>query len=382
MKILFTGGGTGGHIFPIIALAREIRKMSFGEGFEFCYIGPKDDFSQILFSQEDIKVKIILAGKARRYLNPKSALMNFIDIFFKIPLGFLQAFFYVFFEVPDMIFSKGGYGSLGPVIAGWILQTPIFLHESDICPGLSNKILSHFAIEIFTSFRKTEYFPPDKLVLTGNPIRKEILQGSAKEAEKIFDLTGEKPVILILGGSQGAQKINDTIFNILARLLLDFEIIHQAGDKNFEQLRKEQNVILTQSLKRYYHLRPFLKEQDLKDAYAKADFIISRAGAGTIFEIAALGKPSILIPLSGAAQNHQSKNAYTFAERGGCLVIEEANLSPNFLLERLQYLMSRQGELEKMKKAALEFAKPKAAKVIAEYITYYLTKPEMPKKKI
>ena len=379
MKILFTGGGTGGHIFPIIAIVRKIRKIYINKkGSEkelrFFYLGPKDDFSLMLLSKENIEVKIISSGKIRRYVNWKSILENFIDIFLKIPMGIIQSFFYIFLLSPDIIFSKGGYGSIPVVISGWIFQTPIFLHESDATPGLANKILSKFSKKIFTSFPKTEYLSPQKIISVGNPIREEILEGSKEKGEKLFKLSKEKPVILILGGSQGAERINNLLLTILPKILAEFEIIHQCGQKNFNQVKAEAKVMLekNKNLEKFYHPFPFLKERELKHAYKISDLIVSRAGSGSIFEIAALGKPSILIPLPEAAQNHQIKNAYAFAENGAAVVIEEANLSPYFFLEKLKHLFSHPEELEKMSRKAKEFARPEAAQALAEYILDYL----------
>jgi UDP-N-acetylglucosamine--N-acetylmuramyl-(pentapeptide) pyrophosphoryl-undecaprenol N-acetylglucosamine transferase len=371
MKIVFTGGGTGGHIFPIIAIVRELRKIS--KDFQFFYIGPRDEFAQTFLSHEDVKVKWIICGKFRRYFNLKSFFQNLID-FFKIPIGILQSFFYLFFLNPDLIFSKGGYGSLPVVISGWILGIPIFLHESDIVPGLVNRFLAKFALEIFVSFPRTLYFPQDKMVVVGNPIRLELLKGNKKEAIEYFKITGEKPVILILGGSQGAQRINDKILTILNELLENFELIHQTGVKNFKEVEMETEAIMKKELKKYYHPFPFLKEEELKRAYAICDLIVARAGSGTIFEIAALGKPSILIPLPESAQDHQLKNAYSFFENKATIVIEEKNFTPGFFLERLKYLFSHPEELEKMAKAAKDFSRPLAAKVIAHYIFEFLTK--------
>ena len=373
MKILFTGGGTGGHIFPIIAIAREIRKLSPKE-VEFFYLGPKDPFGEIFLSQEDIKAKTIFSGKIRRYFNLKSFFENLVDILFKIPIGIFQAFFYIFFLAPDLIFSKGGFGSLPGVISGWLLRVPIFLHESDSFPGMGNLFLARFSLEIFVSFPRTLYFPQGKMILVGNPIRRELLEGSKEEAQDFFKLSGGKPVILILGGSQGAQRINDKILEILPEILKDFELIHQSGEKNFAQVKAEAEVILTKDLKKYYHLFPFLKEEELKKAYAVSDLIVSRAGSGSIFEIAALEKPSILIPLPEAAQNHQLENAYKYAQNGAAIVLEEENFTSRFFLEKLKYLFSHPEELEKMSLAAKEFSKPMAAKIIAEYIVSYLTK--------
>ncbi len=369
MKILFTGGGTAGHIFPIIAIVREIRRNYPYGGFEFYYIGPKDKFAANLFSKEGIEVKTILAGKIRRYFSFK----NIIDIF-KFPIEFLQAFYQIFVISPDVIFSKGGYGSIAASISGWILMVPIFLHESDISPGLANRIVSKFALEIFISFpvQKTKYFPVKKMLSVGNPLRKEILDGSKEEAKKLFKLTEEQPIILILGGSQGAQRINDILLTILPEILRNFEIIHQTGQRNFEQVKNEAEIIVTKDFKKYYHPFPFLNEEELPHAYQAADLIISRAGAGSIFEIAAIGKPAILVPLPEAAQNHQVKNAYVFAENGAALVIEEANFTPHFILERIKHLFSQPEKLKEMAERTKEFSRPEAAKIIAEYIVTYL----------
>jgi len=375
MKILFTGGGTAGHIFPIIAISREIKKVHPRQDFQFFYIGPKDEFSQNLLSQEGIVVKTILAGKIRRYFGFLSFFQNLIDIFVKFPIGFLQSLFYIFVISPDLIFSKGGSGSLAVVVAGWLFLTPIFLHESDIVPGLANRLVSKFALEIFVSFpaEKTKYFSPKKMISVGNPLRIEILEGEKEKAKELFNLSGEKPVILILGGSQGSQRINDVLLAILPEFLENFELIHQTGRKNFKEIEAEAKIVVKKELLKYYHPLPFLEEEELKQAYAICDLICSRAGSGSIFETAAVGKPSISIPLPESAQNHQVGNAYAYADRGACLVIEEANLTPHFFLERLKYLFSQPQKLKEIAESAKSFSKPQSAKIIAEYIISYLT---------
>jgi len=368
MKVLFTGGGTGGHVFPIIALSRELRRIQGKGKVQFFYLGPQDDFASAFLSQEGIKVDTVLAGKIRRYWDLKSLFQNLVDVFIKVPVGVLQSFSRIFFLSPDVVFSKGGFGSVPVAIAAWILQVPIILHESDITPGLANKFLSGFAAIIFVSFPKTEYFKPEKMFIMGNPIRRELLEGSKKEAEEAFDLKLEKPVLLITGGSQGSQRINDKILEILPRLLERFEIIHQVGIHNLEQVKAEARVVISKESEKEYHLFPFFKEEELRKAYHAADFIISRAGSGSIFEIAAVGKPSILIPIPESAQSHQVKNAYSYAEGGAALVLEEGNFTPRFFLEKLKYLFAHPDELRKMEKAARKFARPQAAENIAEYI--------------
>jgi len=370
MKILFTGGGTAGHIFPIVAIVQEIKKSNPDSDFQFFYIGPKDEFAEKLFSEEGIEVKTIFAGKIRRYFS----FQNIIDLFLKTPLGFFQAFYYIFVISPDLIFSKGGYGSIPVIIAGWMLMTPIFIHESDVVPGLANKIASRFALEIFCAFpvEQTSYFPAEKMISVGNPLREAILIKPKEDPKKLLKLTGEKPVIFIVGGSQGAQRINDRLLADLSDFLKNFEIIHQTGQKNFEQVKKEAEAVVDKNLKKYYHPFPFLNEIELSAALRAADLIISRAGAGIIFEIAAVGKPSILVPLEGSAQDHQVRNAYAFAQNGAAVVMEEANFRTHFLLETIKQLLSQLRKLKKMAEAAKRFSRPQAARIIAEYIIAYL----------
>jgi len=372
MKILFTGGGSGGHVLPIIAIAREIRKFSIKKDLEFFYIGPKDGFGSLLLSQEDIKIKNIVAGKIRRYVDKKSLFENFIDVAFKIPFGIMQSFFYIFFLTPELIFSKGGFGSVPVVLAGWLLRVPVFIHESDSIPGLANKFLAKFSTKIFTSFPRTTEFDEKKMTLIGNPIRKEVLGGTKEKAIEIFKLTEKKPVILVLGGSQGAERVNDLFLELLPEIIQEFEIIHQCGENNFERVNSESKVLLKEFMQKYYHPFPFLKEKELKNAYAACDIIISRAGSGSIFEIAAVGKPSILIPLPESAQNHQVNNAYIYAKSGAAIVMETANFTPHFFFEQLKILFENPEKLKEMGEATKKFAKPEAAKDIARYILSYL----------
>ncbi len=378
IKILFTGGGTGGHIYPIIAIKKEFEFIPSKNLLDFFYIGPKDSFAKDLLVKENIKSKIILAGKIRRYISLKNILQNFVDVFIKMPIGFFQTFWHIFFLAPDIIISKGGYGSLSVVICGWILRVPIFLHESDVIAGAVNRISAKFSLEIFVSFpiKKIKGLSRKKIISVGNPIRNEILKGFMnKDKQKAIEelaITGEKPVILILGGSQGAQRINDKILDILPEFLKDFEIIHQSGAKNFEQTRAEAKMIISKELEKYYHIFPFLNEKDLINSYICSDLIVSRAGAGSIFEIAAIAKPSILIPLPESAQNHQIKNSYVYADTGASIVIEESNFTPHFFLGKLKYLFSNSEKMSIMSENAKKFSKPKAGNIIAQYLIEYL----------
>lgn len=375
MKILFTGGGTGGHVFPIVAIVREMRRIypkkpvsGQGGDLEFYYLGPKDDFGLILLSQEDFIIKTIVSGKLRRYFSWQ----NFVDIIFKIPFGVVQSFFLLLVIRPDLVFSKGGSGSIAVTYSAKFLKIPVFLHESDVVPGLSNQTTAKWAKKIFISFEKTEYFDPNRTTLTGNPIRKEILEGDKEMAGEVFNLTFSKPIFLIMGGSQGAEAINDFTLRVLNELLKDYEIIHVTGGQNFKEMQAEAQVVMDKDLDRYYHPIGFLDEEKTKHAYKAADLIISRSGSGSIFEIAAVGKPSILIPLPSAAGDHQSKNAYFYSQSGSSIVVEQENLTPNFFMENIQLLFLHPEKLEEMKQAALAFAKPLAARAVAREILEFL----------
>ncbi len=372
MKILFAGGGTGGHILPIIAVARELKRSYPGKDIELYYMGPEDKFGDILLSQEGIKPFTVEAGKLRRYKGFSAFFQNLRDIFFVAPLGILKSFKILFFLSPDLIFSKGGYGAIPATVAGKLLRIPIFLHESDIIPGKANLTAQKFALEIFTSFPFTQHFSPKKILLVGNPIRTRLLSGSREEAIQLFQLVGDKPILLVMGGSQGAQRINDMLLFILEEALSQFEIIHQTGKANFQIVEQEAKVVVSETNLPYYHPVPFLNENEIRHAYAAAEFIVSRAGSGSIFEIAALGKPSMLIPLPESAQNHQVENAYAYANTGAAIVLEEANMKPHFFLERVNSIIFDPMETQRMREAAFRFAKPDAARIIADYLLAYL----------
>lgn len=368
MKLLFTGGGTGGHIVPIIAIAREIRRIYPKSGLEFYYLGPKDELGLILLSQEDFVIKTIISGKIRRYFSFK----NVIDILFKIPFGVMQSFFLLLKIKPDLVFSKGGSGSISVAFSAKVLKIPLFVHESDKVPGRSNQMASKWAKKIFTSFTKTEYFKPEDVTVVGTPIKKEMLEGDANKAAELFNLTFTKPIFLIMGGSQGAEAINDFVLLTLNDLLKNYELIHITGRENLKEVEAEAQIVINKDLERYYHPTGFLGEGELKHAYKAADLIISRAGSGSIFEIAAVGKPCILIPLPSSAGDHQAKNAYAYADTGAAIVIEQNNLRPNFFLEKIQLLFLHQEKLEQMKQQSLAFAKPLAARAVAREILEFL----------
>lgn len=368
MKILFTGGGTGGHVMPLIAIIRELRRMSSQDSLDLFYIGPKDEFAEILLRQEDVKINTIPGGKFRRYFS----LQTIIDFVWKIPLDFIKSFYLILKIKPALVFSKGGSGSVAVCYVAKFFKIPVFIHESDVVPGLSNRIASKWARKIFISFPKTEFFDLEKVILTGNPIRTELLEGQTQMAKDLFNISMEKPVILFWGASQGSEFINDFVLDILPELLKNFEIIHITGKSNLKQIEAESEIVVARDLEKYYHVLGFLGEQELKTVYSVVDFFVSRSGASSIFEIAAIGKPSILVPLPSSAGNHQAKNAYSYADTGAGIVMEQSNLTPNFFLDKINFLFSHPNLLEDMKTSALRFSKPLAAKAIAREIIEFL----------
>lgn len=370
MKIVFTGGGTGGHIFPIIAIVRELRKIV--PLAKIYYLGPKDPFAKKHLSREGVINFFVLSGKIRRYIDPQSFFLNIFDLLVRIPLGFLQSFFYLLVLNPDLVFSKGGYGSLPVVLASKILFIPVFLHESDSVPGLANRLLAKLANEVFVSFPETSNFAKNRLILVGNPIRSSIFGGKKEEAISYFKLSPDRPTILILGGSQGAQRLNEKILSFLPHLLKKYQLIHQCGEKDFKTVERESKVMVKPDLLNFYHPFSFLEEEELIKAYAAADLVVSRAGSGAIFEILALGKPAIFIPLPESAQEHQLKNAYFLAKYQACLVIEEENLIMNLFLQKLEELFSLPEKLKNLSENAKALSKPRAAFVLAKYIVEYL----------
>lgn len=371
IRILLTGGGSGGHIYPLLAVVQRLKKIAVEKSLdlEFYYLGPVDEFSSILVSA-DVKLSPIVAGKVRRYFS----FQNFLDIP-KFFISLVQSLVKVYLIMPDVIFSKGGTGALPVVFAGWFYRIPVIIHESDAIPGLTNLLSAYFAKRIAVSFEVAlKYFDPQKSAWTGTPIRENLLsdiplQESAKE-ELGFD--PKKPLTLVIGSSQGSKRINEFIIENLVELIARTQILHQTGRANFLETEKLARVALmdaplTDEVKHRYQAVPYL-EDNLKTALAAADLVISRASSGAINEISAFGKPAILIPLSESANDHQRKNAYEFAKLGGAIVIEEDNLLPKIFVSQVDKILKNSEISEKMKIASASFFKNMAAEIIAQEI--------------
>ena len=313
-RIVLTGGGTAGHVTPNIALIPSLQK----EGYEIHYIGSYDGIERKLIEEMGITYYGISSGKLRRYFDLK----NFSDPF-KVIKGYTEARKLLKKINPDIIFSKGGFVTVPVVIAAKHLGISAIIHESDMTPGLANKLAIPSATKVCCNFPETmKYLPEGKSVLTGSPIRHELMEGSKEKALHFLGFTSDKPVIMIIGGSLGSVAINNAIRNNLDTLLEQFQLVHLCGegklDPSFEG-------------KKGYRQFEYIKKE-LADIFALSDVVISRAGANAICELLALRKPNILIPLSAAAsRGDQILNARSFEKQGFSVVIEEEQLTKESL---------------------------------------------------
>lgn len=365
MRILLVGGGTGGHVFPLIAVAQELRRQN--RDVQFLYVGTMAQMGKMskeAMAKEGIETTNIFAGKFRRYFSFK----NVVDMFL-IPIGFMQALWIMLVNMPDAVFSKGGYVSVPVVFAAWLYRIPILTHDSDAVPGWANRFCGKYSKYVAVSYRKSgEYFLDEKTLITGNPIRQELTQGDKGRARQRWGLSESKPVVFVTGGSQGAQLINKSIIKILPELTKFTQIIHVTGPKNFEGMKHFAAEYGFRTDRHRYVAVPFLERDEMADAYAVADVAISRSGANSITEIAANKKPSILIPLAGAANNHQYMNAFEIAKMGGAIVLEEGNLGDHILLEKIKVLLNDEKLIAQMKEKVTPFYHPDAAAKIVDGI--------------
>lgn len=363
MKILLTGGGSGGHFYPLIAVAEAINEINNKENLVSAqlYFMSDNPYDAKALVENNISFIHIPAGKMRIY----ASISNFFDIF-KTIWGTLVALIKVFNLYPDVVFSKGAYASFPVLVAARLLRIPVIIHESDSVPGRTNRWAGKFAFRIAVSYPDTaKYFSTDKVAFTGNPLRNEILNISHEGVHEILGLDKSLPTILVIGGSLGAKIINDNILDSLPRLVENYQIIHQTGKNNVLEVSHTADVILANNPnKNRYRIFDYLNDQTLKQAAGAADLIISRAGS-SIFEIASWGIPSIIIPITESNGDHQRINAFTYARSGAASVIHESNLTSNILLAEVERIMQDKAMQEKMSVAAKGFAKPDAALKIA-----------------
>lgn len=334
-RIILTGGGTAGHVTPNIALLPRLKEL----GYDIHYIGSYNGIEKNLIEQFGIPYHGISSGKLRRYFS----LQNFTDPF-RVLKGFGEAKKIIKSLKPDVIFSKGGFVSVPVVVAGKQCKVPTIIHESDMTPGLANKLAIPSASKICCNFPETlDHLPKEKAVLTGSPIRQELLTGSRDAALAFCGLTADKPVILIIGGSLGSVIVNNAVRNILPELLKNFQVVHLCGKGKVDESLK--------NLEGYVQFEYI--QDELKDLFALADVVISRAGANAICELLALHKPNLLIPLSAkASRGDQILNARSFERQGYSIVLEEEELETFVLLDAINKLYSEKNAyIEAMKQS-------------------------------
>lgn len=320
-KIILTGGGTAGHVTPNIALMPALKEAMY----DISYIGSYEGIEKQLIADLNIPYHGISSGKLRRY----KSLKNLSDPF-RVIKGYFQARKLMKTIKPDIVFSKGGFVTVPVVLAAAHKKIPVIIHESDMTPGLANRIASRGATKICCNFPETlKYLPSDKAVLTGSPIRKELMCGNRLEGLKLCGFNTDKPVLMVVGGSTGAVRVNNAIREILPQLLERFQVVHLCGKgKMDESLNNTPGYVQFEYI-----------SKEMRDLFAIADIVISRAGANAICELLALKKPALLIPLSAAAsRGDQILNARSFKEHGYASVLEEEQLTSKLLLQTIEEL--------------------------------------------
>ncbi len=367
MKILFCGGGSGGHFYPIISIAEAINVESRNAHMlrpQLFYMAPTSYDTQALFAN-NITYIHNGAGKLRRYFS----LLNVLDAF-KTLWAIVTAFFRVYRIYPDVVVGKGAYPSFPVLVAARLLGIPVIIHDSDSKPGRVNAWAGKFAYRVSVSYPEAiKYFPQDVVAHTGQPIRASLQTLVDKNVgASYFNLQTTLPTILIIGGSQGSTKINEAILEILPKLVASYQVIHQTGANNFNEIKTTAQFLLGSSehTNRYIPL-PTLNQEELVHAASVSDLIISRAGS-TIFEIALWGKPSIIIPIPETISHDQTANAYSYARSGAATVIEQTNLTGNLLFAEIQRILANSEIQQKMSAATQSVARTDSATLIAKEI--------------
>ena len=348
-KIVLTGGGTAGHVSPNIALLPYLRDA----GYEITYIGSKKGNEKNLIADYGLPYVGISTGKLRRYFDLK----NFTDPF-RVINGFREARSFLKKYRPDVVFSKGGFVSVPVVRAAGSLKIPCIIHESDMTPGLANKLCFGAAKKICCNFPETlEMLPAGKAVLTGTPIRAELFTGEREKGLELCGFSGEKPVMMVMGGSQGAVSVNKAVRGNLTELLKTFQIVHLCGKGHFDE-----SLANVEGYRQFEYVK-----EDLKHLFAAADLLVSRAGANAICEILALGKPSLLIPLpTKGSRGDQILNANSFAEQGFSEVLEDEKAADQIVEKAVELYNNRAKYQEAMKASHQTDAIPIIMKLIEE----------------
>lgn len=368
MKIVFAGGGTGGHFYPLIAVAEQVRQIARERRLiapKLYYLAPSAFDQEALFENE-ITFIACSAGKWRRYFS----FQNFSDVFVTLG-GFFSALMTLFRIYPDVVFSKGGYASVPIVLAARALRIPVIIHESDAKPGRANLMASTFAYRIAVTFDSAVPFfgakVRDRIARTGIPIRSAIATPEPNGAAQELGLDPTVPTLLILGGSSGARNINEVVLSGLPELVESVNIIHQTGRELFPEVQGTAKLILEKSPNASrYHPFPYLNTLSMRRASGAADLVLSRAGMTTVAEIALWKKPSILVPIPETVSHDQRMNAYAYAHTGAAVVIEEQNLTQHLLVSEVRRILADAPLRASMSEKSSLFANADAGRIIAE----------------
>lgn len=359
-RILFVGGGTGGHFYPLIAVAEVVKN---NPNLEMYYMGPAP-YDKTLISELGLKFVYCPAGKLRLYFS----IQNIFDIF-RTFFGFFVAVFKLYFIYPDVIFSKGGYTSVPVLLAAKLLRIPVVIHESDSVPGRANLLAKNFARYIAISYPETaKYFDATKTALTGIPFR-QALKKDLSDPYGVIGVPNDMPLIYVTGGSLGAERINNLVLRCLDELLPYYRIFHQVGAGRKEKVvQTAQSLISKPELQSRYYVVESVSSEIVNALLKAASIVITRAGSTTLFEIAINGKPSIVIPIPEDVSRDQTSNAYAYANSGAATILKEQNLTESLLTNEINSIMGNQARYEEMSRAAKGITESDAAEKIAQIL--------------
>ncbi|MEV0166118.1 glycosyltransferase [Nonomuraea fuscirosea] len=365
LRLLITGGGTGGHTYPALTTLSAVQRRQVPH--DVLWVGTASGLEARITAEHGIPFKAITTGKLRRRPNLKELGTNIADVF-RIPVGVFQAVGHAARYLPDVVLSTGGYVAVPIGVAAKLIRRPLVMHEQTTVVGLANRILARLATRIALSHESSlDYLPASarpKAVVTGNPIRPALLQGNRAAAYDLFGLTFEVPLIYVTGGAQGSRQINTLIAEILPRLLQHAQIVHQCGPALIDEMRA---VPLPPDLADRYHPVPYVGEE-LADLFAAADVVISRSGAGTVSELTAIGKPSVLVPLIPTGGDEQRKNAGYLASAGAARALLEPRPTGDMLLAELMPLLADPGLRQAMGQAAAGLGRLDAADALCDVL--------------
>ncbi|MER7210290.1 UDP-N-acetylglucosamine--N-acetylmuramyl-(pentapeptide) pyrophosphoryl-undecaprenol N-acetylglucosamine transferase [Streptosporangium sp. NPDC000239] len=371
LRMLVTGGGTGGHTYPALTTVAAVREQAAarGLGLDVLWVGTASGLEARVAAEHGIPFRAIKAGKLRRSPNPRELLTNLADMF-RIPVGVLQAFGIAARYRPDVVLSTGGYVCVPLGLASRLLGRPLVMHEQITALGLANRILARFATRVaLTHPSSVEHLPAsarERAVVTGNPVRPHLLNGNAPSGRWHFRLSPELPLVYVTGGAQGSRQINTMIEAVLPSLLTRAQVLHQCGAGWIDGLNRTAAALPPELAERYQPVA--YVGEELAHVFAAADVVVSRSGAGTIAELTAIGKPSVLIPLIPSAGDEQRQNARYLAEAGAARALLDAGPAPEHLLAELGSLLADPHARATMAKAAKSLGRLDAADALARVV--------------